>query len=369
MNEKRERPTPPRGHRVPSAGGKRRRQTMDSRTTTTLGGLRGLLAELERLHAAGEKALLGVVVATEGSTYQKPGALVLLDSKGLRHGVISGGCLEPELEQRACAVFAAGCAALADFDTRSDEDLVFGSGTGCRGRVHLLLLPQPPGAPLARALGQAARDGVALHVALNLDASAPGSGSARIATNSTMPHDAWRWGEDGAETQCLAAAAHRELVIVPPPRILLLGAGPETPVLLELMQRFGWYVDVVEHRQRWSAFARQGQLDDVIALAPAAAAARLQSRRANAAIAMSHNYTLDLAHLRFCARSEIPYIGLLGPPARRDALLDELGDDAERVRARLHAPVGLDLGGSGPEVIALAIVAELQQFFARRRDA
>jgi xanthine dehydrogenase accessory factor len=69
--------------------------------------------------------------------------------------------------------------------------------------------------------------------------------------------------------------------------------------------------------------------------------------------------------LRFCADGPA-YVGLLGPIARRDALLAELGAAAERLRPRLHAPVGLDLGGSGPEAIALAIAAELQQVFAKR---
>jgi xanthine dehydrogenase accessory factor len=340
---------------------------VDARTTTTFGGLRGLLAELERVHAAGDDALLGIVVATEGSTYQKPGALVLLDREGLRHGVISGGCLEPELEQRARTVLTARRAALADFDTRSDEDLVFGSGTGCRGRVHLLLLPQPPGAPLAQGLRQAVQEGATLELEVDLDAGAPGAGVAHIAANSTMPQRRWSWDRQGHAAS--SPAGGRRLVIAPPPRILLLGAGPETPVLLQFMQRFGWHVDVVEHRQRWAAFARSGAADRLLDLAPAAAAVELAPARADAAIAMSHNYAIDCEHLRFCANSEIPYVGLLGPPARRDALLAEIGADAARLRTRLHAPVGLDLGGSGPEAIALAIVAELQQFFARRRDA
>jgi len=103
------------------------------------------------MHATGEAAVLGIVVVTEGSTYQKPGALVLLDARGLRHGVISGGCLEPELELRAREVFIGARATVVEFDTRSDEDLVFGSGTGCRGRVKLLLLPQAARAPLTEA--------------------------------------------------------------------------------------------------------------------------------------------------------------------------------------------------------------------------
>ena len=147
-------------------------------TTTTAGGLRGLLSRLDELHAAAQPAVLGIVVATEGSTYQKPGALVLLAPDGLRHGVISGGCLEPELEQRARAVFARGIAAVTEFDTRSDEDLVFGSGTGCRGRVRLLLLPQPRGAPFTAALQSCVESGRPLEIAHYEEGDAAGGGSA-----------------------------------------------------------------------------------------------------------------------------------------------------------------------------------------------
>ncbi len=349
---------------------------MDQTTTTSattvatnLGGTRGLLAELEFLHGQGEDALLGIVVATEGSTYQKPGALVLLDRRGLRHGVISGGCLEPEVERRAQAIFAGGRAALVEFDTRADEDLVFGSGTGCRGRVHLLLLPQPPGAPLTQALGEAAREGAVLHLALTLDGHQLGAGSAQRAPASTATQHQWLWDALGGASAAPVGAADLLLRIAPPPRIVLLGAGPETPLLLEFMHRFGWFVDVVEHRQRWIAFARGAAVDNFRDLPPAAAAAQLQQQSFDAAIVMSHNFTIDAQHLRFCARSAMPYVGLLGPPARRDALLVELGADADALRARLRAPVGLDLGGSGPEAIALGIIAELQQFFAARSDA
>jgi xanthine dehydrogenase accessory factor len=336
--------------------------------TRPRGGVRGLLDKLDAVHAAGDVAVLGIVVATEGSTYQKRGALVLLGRETLHHGVISGGCLEADLMQRAQAVFDSGRAALVDFDTRSDEDLVFGSGTGCRGRVHLLLLPQPRGAPLAQALRQATRDGVALTLKVALGGEAIGAGEAAIAEKeSTITQPEWQWDAGGAPRSAVAAAGpHAELQIAPPARVLLLGAGPETPPLLDFMRHFGWFVTVVEHRGRWSAFATAEPADRVLALPPSAAIGALAGERVDAAIAMSHNYAIDAQYLRFCAQREIAYVGLLGPPARRDALLAELGADAESLRPRLHAPVGLDLGGSGPEPIALAIVAELQRFFANR---
>jgi xanthine dehydrogenase accessory factor len=124
---------------------------------------------------------------------------------------------------------------------------------------------------------------------------------------------------------------------------------------------------VVEHRGRWAAFAQAAQVDSLLDLAPESAASALAEEHADAVVLMSHNYAIDLQYLRFCAHNAIDYVGLLGPSARRDALLDELGAaDTQRLKPRLHAPVGLDLGGHGAEAIALAIAAELQHYFSAR---
>jgi xanthine dehydrogenase accessory factor len=335
-----------------------------NQTRATYGGLRGLLDALWRIHTRDETAVLGIVIGTEGSTYQKPGALVLLDADGLRHGVISGGCLEPALEHAAQEVHASGRAASVDFDTRSDEDLLFGSGIGCRGRVQLLLLPLPPKSPLARALFAALDLGSTLELTLAIDGPDAGSGHAALVTKSTMQHPVPGWDTFGnAATVTLTNAL--TVNVIQPPRLLLLGAGPETPPLAAFARRLGWFVSVVEHRARWSIFTAAAQPDQLIDLAPAAAATRLNEEHADAIIVMSHNYAIDLQHLAFCARSDASYVGLLGPGTRRDALLAELPPaDEQRLKPRLHAPVGLNLGGHGPEAIALAISAELQRHFS-----
>ncbi|MDE2450072.1 MAG: XdhC family protein, partial [Gammaproteobacteria bacterium] len=85
-------------------------------------------------------------------------------------------------------------------------------------------------------------------------------------------------------------------------------------------------------------------------------------RQFAAAVVMSHHLPSDLEYLRVLSASSLAYVGLLGPPARREKLLSELGSEAERLRSRLRAPVGLNLGGRAPEAIALAIVAEIHAF-------
>jgi xanthine dehydrogenase accessory factor len=84
------------------------------------------------------------------------------------------------------------------------------------------------------------------------------------------------------------------------------------------------------------------------------------------AIVMSHHLASDRTYLRQLAPSDLAYIGLLGPPGRRNRLLGEIEGSAATLRPRLHGPAGLDLGGRGPSAIALSIVAEMQLHLARQ---
>ncbi len=80
----------------------------------------------------------------------------------------------------------------------------------------------------------------------------------------------------------------------------------------------------------------------------------------DAIVVMSHHLTTDRKYLAQLAAVETGYLGVLGPRARRERLLDELGEHGAVLRTRLRGPVGLDLGADSPESIALSILAELQ---------
>jgi xanthine/CO dehydrogenase XdhC/CoxF family maturation factor len=89
----------------------------------------------------------------------------------------------------------------------------------------------------------------------------------------------------------------------------------------------------------------------------------IELRDYDAAVVMTHNFPRDVEILRALLASPIPYIGLLGPKSRGDELLAELGHDGD---ARIHSPVGLDLGSETPEEIALSIVAEIASALNQR---
>ncbi len=331
-----------------------------------LGGLRAVVAGVEALAAARRDAVLGVVVATRGSTYRKPGALVLLSGGGMHTGALSGGCLEAELEARAREVFADGVARHARFDTSGDEDRVFGSGSGCGGSTEVLLLPLPPrAAPLRSALRAAIGDDLDLELTLVTDGERAGAGCAIVGDQC------FTFDECGAPVEPAAFPDDAcRLRVARVPRLLLLGAGPETPPLLALARRLGWHTTLCEQRERWLRFADDSGVDAQHRDGIDALDGLLAGARFDAALVMNHHFELDARALQALAAASIPYLGLLGPVARRDELLAEIGDAlGARLRDRLHAPVGLPLGGEGAEAIAIAIAAELQQTFARTAHA
>jgi xanthine/CO dehydrogenase XdhC/CoxF family maturation factor len=146
----------------------------------------------------------------------------------------------------------------------------------------------------------------------------------------------------------------------------------------ELAAFLGWNVTVVDHRSQYAQPERFPGAAAVLNGGPRALAAMLLDEEAAApatrtrlapfpaAIVMSHHLATDRAYLQALASSSIPYVGLLGPAARRERLLEELGDAAAALRPRLRAPVGLDLGAVSPEAIALSIIAEIQAELAGR---
>lgn len=282
--------------------------------------------------AAGRAFALTVVVEAEGSTYRKPGALALVADDGRQVGVISGGCLEPGLVALARQALTAREPRDTVFDTRSEDDLVFGSGSGCRGRMRVVALPVWPDAPSP-----------ALDAVLSMHASRR---PIRLALEQLAPN--------------LGLAM--QVTVRPPPLVVLLGAGPEVPPLLRIARVLGWFAWVADHRTGLLDDPRIQSADRLLAVRPDAVVAALADANVDAAIVMTHTAEGDLAALAALAAADVRYVGLLGPPARRDELLARL-TPAQRAALddRLHAPVGLPLGGEGPEAIALAIAAGLQR--------
>jgi xanthine dehydrogenase accessory factor len=341
-----------------------------------------LLPLFERERAAGRPMALGILVHTAGSTYRKPGAMLLIGAGGEYAGLISGGCLEGDLAERARAVIETGEAALVTYDLRDADDLIWGLGLGCEGAMHILLLrvgAREEWQPLAHlaaeyASHRATAIGVVMQSSdegLPVGALALPRANAREALLEPRVLAALAAAPRGAVSSLEGPGGRWKLLLLPldpPPRLLLLGAGPDALPVVDFAARLHWRVTLIDHRPAYAAPAHFPQAQRVLLARPEAIAQALDLGEFAAAVVMSHHLPSDLAYLRALSTSPLAYIGLLGPPARREKLLSELGSEARRLRPRLRAPVGFNLGGRAPEAIALAIVAEIQAFLNGRLE-
>jgi xanthine dehydrogenase accessory factor len=315
-------------------------------------------------------AVVALVLATQGSSYRKPGALALIDADGLAVGCISGGCLEAELVEGALPLLGGGECVLRTFDTRGDDDRWFGSQSGCRGEVSVLLWASSGDQhPLLQVLSEADD----LHAVTWLDLRDPAeseqSQERRRGHGALQARDGYGEGHAPAwplltRVPPTTAAPGDYLPIAPPPRLLLLGAGPEAPALIASLRTLGWRTEVIEHRARYLAGERLAQADRVLAARPASALDGLALDRFDAAICATHLFDEDRDCLKVLADSTVPLVGLLGPPARRDELLAELAPECvAKLSERLEGPIGMLLGAHGPAAVALSIAARLTQRF------
>jgi len=328
-----------------------------------------MLEFLDRETAAGHRLVAAFVIATEGSTYRKPGASMLLSSSGARCGLLSGGCLEGDLHEHAQRLLAGDDRIVERrYDGRGSDDPVWGLGLGCEGAMRILLWRLDTGSSLTLVRGWLSaairREPALLEIDLSNGDGALSMGSALGGdADSSSPSGVLPPGRTTLRDGSFAVAAARV------PALLLCGAGPDAEPVVRMASQVGWQVTVVDHRP---AYVEAARFQDAIRVATVDAAdpgAVVALDGFDAAVVMSHNLVADGRYLAALAVSDIPYVGLLGPAARRERLYAELGPLAERLRPRLRAPVGLDLGGTSPEAIALSIVAELQASLHGRSGA
>lgn len=298
-------------------------------------------------------AVLATLVRVEGSSYRRPGARLLVRADGTHLGSISGGCLEEDVMARARQVHASGQPDTVVYDTTSENDLVWGVGLGCHGVVRVLLEKvetTPWAAALARNFTQRRTTSLAV-------------------THSTGARTDW-----GTRLAAPGDCADPERLfldaIAPPTALTIFGAGDDAQPLARLAHELGWHVTVADPRAAFATAARfplaralvTGPAEDLVG--------KVAPGSDTLAVVMTHHYVHDVPLLRGLLQRPLAYLGLLGPKKRAEKILADLASAGMAItaphRARLHAPVGLDLGADSPEQVALAMLAEMQAVLSGR---
>lgn len=337
----------------------------------------------ERWSAEGSALVLASVYETEGSTYSKAGAQMLINIDGDFQGMLSGGCLEGDLAERARAVLESGNPQSVTYDLGQNDEELWGLGVGCDGLMRIFLQPLTPGngyepfATMCRAY-QGLTDQVAATVLESgIDNLVAGS------TVVTVEGGVAFCDVDDAHAQLIQAEAGVALlqgrsrtstiatdtgdatillsILRPSPRILVLGAGLDAQPVVRLASELGWRVSVQDHRPAYIESGDFAAAENVHCVPVSEVSNAIDLNQFAATIVMSHHLASDRQYLQQLAATGIGYIGLLGPRDRRSRLLEEIGDVADSLLPRLHGPAGLDIGGRGPASIALSIIAEIHQ--------
>ena len=304
---------------------------------------------LERVERSNEPLALATVVKIEGSSYRRPGAKLLIEDGGPTLGGVSGGCLEADAREVGLAVLRDGRCQLRHYETGADEDTVWGFGLGCDGTVEILV--QPLTGDTRRVLSRV-RELLNGDRPFTVSTVLSGDGAGRVVLvdpDGVRDDSADRLDRDDS------ARVFTE-VYQPPPRLVIFGAGDDAMPLTEFASHVGLRVTLVDHRPAYLQPERFPQATHLVARRPEEGVHDIPFGPETYAVVMTHSLANDFEWVGHLLRTDVPYVGLLGPRTRTDLVLEKVGGEGTE---RVFGPVGLDIGADGPEQIALCIVAEL----------
>ena len=352
--------------------------------STPVPDLRETFDQLDELQRHERRVAMATLVSTKGTTPRKEGAKMWVGEDGrIRGSVTIGGCVDARVLAESDAVLRSATPALLSLSL-GDED-AWDLGLTCGGTVDVLIEPvqlDDDADPVVqayrviRAEADAGRRAVAV-VPL-------GNGGATPARRLVVREDGTTAGtlgdpslDDAAITRALDAIAHsasrtmdidtggRRATLFfelhgPATTLVIFGAGQVAMPLVRFAKGLGWNTVLVDARDRYATRDRFPDADEIRIGALGEIAAQMRYDASTIVVLVAHDYKFELPVLRVVLAQQPAYIGLLGNRRRGRALLDFLaadGFDAASL-ARIHVPVGLDIGARTAPEIALAALAE-----------
>ncbi|MEW1720194.1 XdhC/CoxI family protein [Streptomyces sp. NPDC093109] len=342
--------------------------------------------ELNRWLAEGRDAAVATVVAVSGSAPRRPGAALAVDGAGAAVGSVSGGCVEAAVYELCREALRDGRSVVERFGY-SDDD-AFAVGLTCGGTIDILVTPVRSDAPqrpvLAAALAAAARGETAA-----LARVVEGPDTLRGRALLVRPDGSYEGALGGhpeldrtaaAEARALLEAGRTDTVTIgargarcgrpvtllvessaPPPRMIVFGAVDFAAALSRAGKFLGYHVTVCDARPVFATRARFPDADEVVVDWPHRYLESTEVDGRTALCVLTHDAKFDVPLLKRALRLPVAFVGAMGSRRThedRGRRLRETGV-TEAELARLHSPIGLDLGARTPEETALSIAAEI----------
>jgi xanthine dehydrogenase accessory factor len=303
-------------------------------------------------HQAGRGAVLATVIETWGSAPRRAGSQLAVSGDGLIMGSVSGGCVEGAVVEEAALALADGQARVLTFGV-SDAD-AFAVGLACGGTIRVLVEPiGPTGLPaeMLTSIVAARAEKRALAYAVHLES-----------WERSLGHDAALAESLRLDRAGMAEDGRFILPYNPPLRLIIVGAVHIAQALVGMARLCGWAPVVIDPRTSFGAAARfpgETLLDSW----PDEALESLAPDARTAVVTLTHDPKLDDPAIHAALASDCFYLGCLGSKRTQAKRLDRLRAAGlpESQIARIHAPVGLDLGAANPGEIALSVMAQITQ--------
>jgi len=340
---------------------------------------REVLDFLTAARTAGKRAALATVVRVRGSAYRHEGAKLVVAEDGSTAGNVSGGCLEQDVREVALQVIRAGEPQLRSYCSSADEIAAWDLGVGCEGQVDVYVeLAEPR--PQERALlnerrafvccgampGKEERPGKGKRLIVTSDGAEGDLGSNDLNARATeQARELLGTGESGIHE--IAGRSVFFDVLVPPPQLVVLGAGDDARPLVRFAADVGFRVVVVDRRPAFLTVDRFPAAAALIQSAGDELGAALPLDAECYAVVMNHNFADDQAYVRALLKTPVAYVGMLGPRQRTERILRNLAAEGPMDEGLVYGPVGLDIGTDGAEQVALAVIAEIRAVRSGRR--
>jgi xanthine dehydrogenase accessory factor len=301
--------------------------------------MREIADELRAWREVGDPVAIATVVETWGSSPRPLGSKMLVSGSGRMAGSVSNGCIEGAVFEQAQEVLAEGRGRLVEYGVA--DDVAFEVGLACGGHIEVYIQPVTEVHDRALALLAAERPFV-----LTTDLRTGVTEVEEREPDSELPsRDGDRFEEP------YARQAH----------MVIIGAIHIAIPLHRLAKLMGYRVTVVDARAQFATAERFPEADEILVRWPDEALAGMTIDRSTAVVVLTHDPKFDMPALRAVLPTRAGYIGAIGSRKtnanRFDALREEGFTDEQL--ARVHGPIGLDLGGRGAEVTALGIMAEV----------
>src|SRR5438552_5097814 len=339
---------------------------------------REVLDFLARVRAEGKRAALATVVRVRGSAYSHEGAKLVVAEDGSTAGNVSGGCLEQDVREVALQVIRKGEPELRSYCSSADEIAAWDLGVGCEGQVDVFvelaeararereLLNGRRAFVVCTLLDGKRETGNGKGLVVTADGAEGNLGSADLNRKATTrARELLETGESG--THEISGRSVFFDALVPPPHLVILGAGDDARPLVRFAAEIGFRVVVVDRRPGYLTADRFPAAAALIQSAGNELDAVLPLDAECYAVVMNHNFADDQAYVRALLKAPVAYVGMLGPRQRTERILRNLSAEGSTDEGRVYGPVGLDIGTDGAEQVALAVIAEILAVRSGRR--